>query len=101
MVYADKKSNGTSNLSPSGDKENDTPGLDDFGSSSSYTNSPSSDVHCSPPTKESPSRRKKLVGSLRSMSSLRSVRSSPLKEKDKHLAEIPVEPEVSYVNICC
>lgn len=77
------------------EKENETPDLEDFGCSPTYTSSVSSDAHHLSPSKESPSRRKKLMGSLRSIGSLRGLRSSHLKDRGNERAEEPVEPEVS------
>jgi hypothetical protein len=77
------------------DKENQTPDLGEFVLSPNYKTSMTPNVS---PGKESPSRRKKLMGSLRSIGSLRGLRSSPLKEGGNERAAEPtepVEPEVS------
>ncbi|KAF2828733.1 hypothetical protein CC86DRAFT_368883 [Ophiobolus disseminans] len=86
-------SNGTcDNSIPSG-TENVFPGLEDFGALRAYMHSIVSDPNHSPPAKESPSRRKRLMGSLRSLTSLRGAQSPSSKEKGKELAEHTVEPE--------
>jgi hypothetical protein len=78
------------------DKENEGPDLEEFGYNKTYTNSTASDINCSPSAKDSPSRRKRLLGTLRSMSSLRSLRSPSSKEKHKQRVECEFEPEVGF-----
>jgi hypothetical protein len=78
----------------SDDKENEGPDLEEFGYNKTYTSSPASDINCSPSAKDSPSRRKRLLGTLRSMSSLRSLRSPSSKEKPMQRVEYEFEPEV-------
>lgn len=81
----------------SDDKENDKPDLEEFGYTKTYTSSAASDINGSPSAKDSPSRRKRLLGTLRSMSSLRSLRSPSSKEKAKTRVEyeLELEPEAS------
>ncbi|KAF2032334.1 hypothetical protein EK21DRAFT_60960 [Setomelanomma holmii] len=70
-------------VSPVKLKENDTPDLQDFGSLKSCTDSTCSEVHPASPAKNTPSRRKRLMGSLRSMGSIRSMRSPTQKENEQ------------------
>ncbi|KAH7078013.1 hypothetical protein BKA63DRAFT_564557 [Paraphoma chrysanthemicola] len=89
-----RENHDANNVDPSKLKENDAPDLEEFGSLKSYTDSKHSEVH-PVPAKDSPSRRKKLMGSLRSMSSLRIVRSPPKEESKESTRwlESTVEPE--------
>jgi len=86
--------------SPFSDNKENTPDLEDFGYTKMYTSSATSDINGSPSSKDSPSRRKRLLGTLRSMSSLRSLRSpsSKDKEKPKPRVEYELEPEVSFAS---
>jgi hypothetical protein len=97
MILTDKTSNEKPTSSQLDNKENDTPDLEDFGGTKSCTCSSVSDVTGSSPTKESPSRRKRLMGSLRrSMSSLRIVGSPSSKEQGQPRVDCAVEPEVRF-----
>jgi hypothetical protein len=78
------------------DKENETPDLGEFGLSPNHKTSMSADVF---PGKESPSRRKKLMGSLLSIGSLRGLRSSPLKQGGNERAAEPTEPVEREVSL--
>lgn len=78
----------------SDNKENDNPDLEDFGYTKTYMSSTASDINGSPSAKDSPSRRKRLMGTLRSMSSLRSLRSQSSKEKFKPRVECDIDPAV-------
>jgi hypothetical protein len=77
------------------EKENDTPDLEDFGLTMTFSSSAYSDAHPLSPAKGSPSRRKKLMGSLRSVGSLQSLRSPPRKERGVEHGELSVYPDVS------
>jgi hypothetical protein len=80
-------------------KENDTSDLEDFGFATTYASSAYPDAHALSPAKDSPSRRKKLMGSLRSVGSLRSLRSPPRKERGNERVEPSGYPEVSSLII--
>ncbi|KAH7401025.1 hypothetical protein DE146DRAFT_632060 [Phaeosphaeria sp. MPI-PUGE-AT-0046c] len=67
-------------------KENETPDLEEFGYSKSHTTSTCPDLQQHSPSKESPSRRVKLIGSLKRIGSIRNIRSSPLKERGQEQA---------------
>ncbi|KAF1842466.1 uncharacterized protein K460DRAFT_420373 [Cucurbitaria berberidis CBS 394.84] len=73
-------------------KENDTPHLEEFGSTMSCGRSPGSNAKILSPGRDSPSRRNKLMGSLRRISSLRSIRSPPSKTKKRDEPESPCTP---------
>ena len=78
------------------DEEHGSPTVEEGGGCATHVAS-SSDVQLSP-VKDSPSRRKRLMGSLRSIGSLRSVRSSPTKDKCKYRPASPyprgpIEPD--------
>ncbi|CAO2647766.1 Nn.00g086880.m01.CDS01 [Neocucurbitaria sp. VM-36] len=73
------------------EKESDTPSLQYSGSNLAYTGSPYPDVRITSECRDSPSRRNKLVGSLRRISSLRSIRSPPSKTKKRD--DCPVPPK--------
>jgi len=75
---------------PTIDKENSTFNLEEFGLSPTHSSSICPDAQQMSPSKESPSRRKRLMGSLRSMGSLRGLGSYHLKERAKERCEEPV-----------
>ncbi|KAI8936974.1 hypothetical protein NX059_006201 [Plenodomus lindquistii] len=64
------------------DKENVAPDLEEFGVSPQHREPVSSDTKAPSPSKSLSSRRKRLIGSLRRISSLRSIRTSPDKSKE-------------------
>lgn len=78
-------------------KENEPIDLEEFGSYAPITPYPCTDVHKSSPNKDSPSRRKRLMGSLRRIGSLRNIHSPPSKTKD--LRGPLAEPEVKTIYI--
>jgi hypothetical protein len=82
------------------DKENETPDLEEFGYSKTHTTPTCSDAQQQSPSKESPSRRVKLMGSLKRIGSFRNIRSSPLKERGTEPAEYPEGGRVS-ARTCC
>lgn len=82
------------------DKENETSDLEEFGYSKVHTTSTCSDEHQQSPSKESPSRRVRLMGSLKRIGSFRNIRSSPLKERGTEPAGYFEDGGVSAC-ICC
>ncbi|KAF2133162.1 hypothetical protein P153DRAFT_282817 [Dothidotthia symphoricarpi CBS 119687] len=72
-------------------KADDPINLEEFGLCTSNVSSASPDVHKSSPSRDSPSRRKRLMGSLRRIGSLRNMQSPPSKTKDR--SDILTEPE--------
>jgi hypothetical protein len=79
-------------------KENDTLDLEEFGVSPKYAPPHGSGAPPSPAA-DSPSRRKKLIGSLRRMSSMRSVKSPPTKDRGKQRALSPYPHSPSEVEV--
>lgn len=77
--------------------ENATPGVEELGLSPSHQKSRCSAAYQSSPispAKESPSKRKKLIGSLRSMTYLRSVQTPSPKAKNEKIRELHSESVV-------
>jgi hypothetical protein len=82
-------------------KENDTLDLGEVGVFPKYAPPHDSGAQSSPAA-DSPSRRKKFIGSLRRMSSMRSVKSSPTKDKANPRAPSPyphIPSEVEVVSL--
>lgn len=77
------------------DKENETPDLEEFGYLKLHTTSTCPNRHQHSPSKESPSRRVRLMGSLKRIGSFRNIRSSPLKERGPEQAGCISDGDVS------
>lgn len=74
-------------------KENDVPDPEEFGSCPCSKSSTFSNLKNHSPDKNSPSKCKRLIGSLRRISSLRSIRMSPNRTKEYELSHT-TPPEV-------
>ncbi|KAH9871922.1 hypothetical protein J1614_006180 [Plenodomus biglobosus] len=78
------------------DKENNAPDLKEFGSYPHQRGSTCPNLNALSPCKSMSSRRRRLIGSLRRISSLRSIRTSPGKSKERDDSP-PPPPEVPRV----